>query len=94
MGSAAEQSFLAHAQVVVKMAWYGGVIFKQRAVTEFTAAGKESGRNIHSRLENMYGVNAVDKSTVALVAGSEKGEAELTDACRSGNCFEEKKQSG
>lgn len=42
----------------------------------------------------MYDVNAVDKSTVALVAGSEKGKAELSGARRSGNCFEEKKQSG
>jgi len=94
VGSAAEQSFPAHAKVVVKMVWYGGVIFKQRAVSEFTAAAKESGRNIHSRLKNMYGVNAVDKSTAALVAGSEKGQAEITDMRRSGNCFEEKKQSG
>ena len=85
--------FLAHALVVVKMAWYGGVIFKQLVVTEFTAAGKESGRNIHSRLKYVYGVNAVDKSIVALVAGSEKGKAELTDVRRSGSCFEEK-QSG
>jgi hypothetical protein len=38
--------------------------------------------------KNVYGVNAVDKSTVALVAGSEKGQAELSDARRSGNCFE------
>ena len=36
----------------------------------------------------MYGFNAVDKGTVALVAGSEKGQAELSDARRSGNCFE------
>lgn len=85
--------FLAHAQGVVKMARYGGVGFKQRAVTEYTAV-RESVRNIHSRLKNLYGVNAVDKSTVALVAGSEKGKAELNDVRRSCNCFEEKNQSG
>jgi hypothetical protein len=84
--------FLAHAQGVVKMARYGGVGFTQRAVTECTAV-KESVGNIHSRLKNVYIVNAVDKSTVALVAGSEKGQAELSDARRSGNCSEEKKQS-
>ena len=85
--------FLAHAQRVVKMARCGGVGFKQRAVTEYTTA-KGSVRNTHSRLKNVYGVNAVDKSTVALVSGSEKGQAELSDARRSSNCFEEKKQSG
>lgn len=43
----------------------------------------------------MYDGNAFDKSNVALVAGSEKGQAELSDGRRSGKCFEEeKKQSG
>jgi hypothetical protein len=82
----------AHAQGVVKMVRYGGVGFKQRAVTEYTAV-KESVRNIHSRLKNVFGINAVDKSTVALVAGSEKGKAQLSDERRSVNCFEEKNQS-
>jgi len=43
--------FLAHAQEVVKMAWYGDVRFKQRTVMEFLVAEKESVTNIHKRLE-------------------------------------------
>jgi hypothetical protein len=41
----------------------------------------------------VYGINAVEKITVALVADSEKDQAELSTARRSGNSFEEK-QSG
>jgi len=39
-------------------------------------------------VKNVYDINVVDKSTVgrwtALNAGFEKGQAELSDACRSG----------
>jgi len=48
-------SSLSHAQVVIKMAWYGDVRFQQRAVIESLVAEK--------RFKNVYGVNAVDKST-------------------------------
>jgi hypothetical protein len=57
--------FLAHAQGVVKMAWCGDVRLKQRAVTEFLVTEKESVTNIHRRLKNVYGDNAVDESTVS-----------------------------
>jgi hypothetical protein len=59
--------FLAHEQGVVKMAWFGDLCLKQRAVIEFVVAEKESITNIHRRLKNVYGDNAVDKST--LIAG-------------------------
>jgi hypothetical protein len=48
-------SSLSHAQVFIKMAWYGDVCFQQRALIERLVAEK--------RLKNIYGVNAVDKST-------------------------------
>jgi hypothetical protein len=43
-------TFLAHAQEVVKMAWYGDERCKQRTVTEFFVAEKQSVTNIHKRL--------------------------------------------
>jgi uncharacterized protein (DUF486 family) len=48
-------SSLLHAQVFIKMAWYGDVRFQQRALIESLVAEKW--------FENVYGVNAVDKST-------------------------------
>jgi hypothetical protein len=57
--------FLAHAQRVVKVAWSGYMRLKQRAVIEFLVAEKESVTNIHRRLQNVYGDNDVDKSTVS-----------------------------
>jgi hypothetical protein len=70
------------------MAWCGEVRFKERAVIEFPVVEKESVTKIHRRLKNVYGDNAVDKSTVSRwasrITGSEKGQAELTDAPRSG----------
>jgi hypothetical protein len=66
------------------MAWCGDVRLKQRAVIEFLVAEKESVTNIHRWLKKLYGDNAVDKSTVirwaSRIAGSEKGQAELSDA--------------
>jgi hypothetical protein len=51
-------------------------------------AQKESVTNIHRLLNNVYGDNAVDKSTVSRwasrIAGSENGQAELGDAPCSG----------
>jgi hypothetical protein len=68
--------------------WYGDVRFKQLSFTEFLVAEYESVTNIYKRLKNVYDVNAVDKSTVSRLAsripGSEKGEAELCHARRSG----------
>jgi hypothetical protein len=80
--------FLTHAQGAVKMAWCGDVRLKQRTVIEFLVAEKKSVTNIHRRLKNVCGDNAVDKSTVSCwasrIAGSEKGQAELSDVPRSG----------
>lgn len=45
--------FLAHVEGVVKMAWYGDVHFKQRDVTEFLLAEKESVHNNHQQLRNV-----------------------------------------
>jgi hypothetical protein len=42
----------AHAPRLVKMVWYGDVHFKQRAVTEFLVAEKESVMNMHKGLKN------------------------------------------
>jgi hypothetical protein len=49
--------FFSHSQVVIKMAWYGDVRFQRKAVIERLVAEKW--------LKNVYGVNAVDKSTVS-----------------------------
>jgi hypothetical protein len=53
-------------------------------------AAKDSVTNIHKRLKNVYGVNAVDKNTVSLwalrTAGSDKAKAEFIDAFCSGHC--------
>jgi hypothetical protein len=57
--------FLTHAQRIVKMAWCDDVRLKQRTVIEFLVAEKKSVTNIHRRLKNVYGDNAVDKSTVS-----------------------------
>jgi hypothetical protein len=43
--------FPAHAQGIVKMAWFGDVHLKQRAVTEFLVGKKESVTNIQRRLK-------------------------------------------
>jgi hypothetical protein len=76
---------------VVKMAWYGDVLFEQWAVTEFLVAEKESLTNIHRWLKTVYGVNAVNKGNVghwaSQIAGSEKGQAELNDAHHPGHYF-------
>ena len=45
-------TFLAHVQEFIKMAWYGDVRCKERIVTEFLMAEKESVTNIHKRLSN------------------------------------------
>jgi hypothetical protein len=50
---------------VVKMAWCCDVHLKQWAVIEFLVAEKKSVMNIHGWLRNVYGDNAVDKSTVS-----------------------------
>jgi hypothetical protein len=80
--------FLAHAQGVVKVAWCGDVRLKQWAVIEFLVEENESVTNIYRRLKNVYGDNAVDKSTVSRwtsrIASSEKGQAQLSDAPHSG----------
>jgi hypothetical protein len=60
---------------------------RQQAVTEFLVAEKESVTNIHRWLKNVYGDNAADKSTVSQasgIAGSEKGQVDLSDTPRSG----------
>jgi len=60
--------------------------FKQRAIIEFLVTEKELVTDIHKRLKSLYGVNAVDKSTISLwasrTAGFAKGQVELTDARR------------
>jgi hypothetical protein len=70
------------------MAWCGDVHLKQWAVAEFHVVEKESVTNIYRQLKNVYGDNSVDKSTVSRwasrIAGSEKGQAELSDALLSG----------
>jgi uncharacterized protein YlbG (UPF0298 family) len=80
--------FLEHAQWVVKMARYCDVYFKQRAVTEFLVTEVESVTNIRKRLKNAHVVNAVDISNegrwASRIADSEKGQAEFSDARRSG----------
>jgi len=70
------------------MAWYGNVGFKQRAIIEFLVTEKELVTNIHKRLKNLYGVNAVDRSTISLwdsrTAGFAKGQVELTRVALTG----------
>ena len=48
--------FLVHAHVVFKMAWYGDVCFKQRAVFEFLVAEKEAQTDIRKQLKNVLSV--------------------------------------
>jgi hypothetical protein len=72
--------------------WHGMVTcFKKWAVREFLVAEKESGTNIHKQFTNVYGVKAVDKSMVghwvSQIAGSKKGQADLSDICHYGHCF-------
>jgi hypothetical protein len=57
----ATEAFPAHAQDVVKKTCYCDVHFKQRAVTEFVVAEKES-------VSNVYRVNAVAANTVRIWA--------------------------
>jgi hypothetical protein len=45
-------SFLARAQEVFKMAWYGNVHFKQQVVSEFLVEEKKSLMKIHKRFKN------------------------------------------
>ena len=70
------------------MASCSEIRFKQRAVIKFLVAENEPVTNIHRRLKNVYGDNAVDRSTVsrwaARFAGSDTGQAQLGDAPRSG----------
>ena len=62
--------------------------FKQRAVTEFLVTEVESVTNIRKRLKNAHVVNAVDISNegrwASRIADSEIGQAEFSDARRSG----------
>jgi hypothetical protein len=66
----------------------GVVCLKQQAVIEFLVVAKESVTNIHRQLKTVYGDSAVDKSTAShwasQIAGSEKGQVELSDAPHSG----------
>jgi hypothetical protein len=57
----ATEAFPAHAQDVVKKTCYGDVRFKQRVVTEFVVAEKESASNV-------YLVNAVASNSVRIWA--------------------------
>jgi len=70
------------------MAWYGDVCFKQWVVTKFLVPEKESVTNTHKRLKYVYRVDAVCKSMVSnwvlQIAGSEKGQVELSEADCSG----------
>jgi hypothetical protein len=72
---------------IVKMAWYDDMRFKQWTVTKFLVAGKESIIITHRWLKNVYGVSAVDKSTISRwptqTADSEKGHVDLSDVYQS-----------
>jgi len=63
------------------------VVQKQYAVTEFLDAEKESDRNIHQCLYNIYGRPEVDRSTVGWwvkrAMTSETGEIQLHDLSHS-----------
>jgi hypothetical protein len=48
---------------------------KQHAVIEFLFCEKETMGNIHKRLRNVYGVDAVDRSTVSWWARRLTGES-------------------
>jgi hypothetical protein len=71
-----------------KLRYYGGVPFIQRAVIEYLVAEKESVTDIHKQLNNAYGGSAAGTSTASRwasrIAGSEKGQAGLSDSRRSG----------
>jgi len=66
------------------MAWYGDVHFKQWVVTKFLVPEKES----VTITSNVYTKSTVCKSTVShwapRIAGSEKGQAELSEVDCSG----------
>jgi hypothetical protein len=83
--------FLVHAQGFVRMAWCGVVPSKQWIVIKFLSAGKESAIYVHKRLEMCASANAADKGTVSLwasqIAGSEKGQAGVTDKRRYSHYF-------
>jgi DNA-binding MarR family transcriptional regulator len=61
---------------------------KQRTTTEFLLAEKESITNIQTRLANVYGDMAVDKSTVSRrakrLASLEQGQGNMSALPRSG----------
>jgi hypothetical protein len=69
----------------VKITWYGDVLLKQQAATEFVVAKNGSVTNILQQLGNIYGISVVDKSTVSHRASeaacSETGQVKLIDAC-------------
>jgi hypothetical protein len=62
-------------------ALHNGVQYEQHAVIQFLVAEKESVRNIHKPLCNVYGSAAVDRSTVGrwvkIVIASKRGTAVL-----------------
>jgi hypothetical protein len=55
--------FSLHTQGIIKMVWYGYVCFKQCTVNEFHVTEKQI-MSIHKQLNNVYGVRAVDRSSV------------------------------
>jgi hypothetical protein len=62
----------------------GDVHFKQRAGSEYLVAEKEPVSNMHTRLQNVYGVNAVENSSVSRaslvgLADSGKVQTKLSD---------------
>jgi hypothetical protein len=58
------------------MVLYGDMRFKQRAVDKFPVAENKLLTKIHKRLQNIFDISAVDKSTVSScfsrIAGSAK----------------------
>ena len=57
------------------MVWYDDVRFKQRAVDKFPVAEKKLVRNVHERLQNLFDISAVDKSTVSSCVSRTVGSA-------------------
>lgn len=61
--------------------------FQTKVCYWIACGGKESVTNIHKGLKNIHSVNAVNKRTgnrcSSWIAGSEKGQAQLTNARRS-----------
>jgi hypothetical protein len=64
------------------------VRYKQGGVIELVVAKKESVRNIHKHLCNIYGSDTVDRNTVGhgakRVTASDRGKAEFQDLPHSG----------